>query len=51
MKLVRVLTVLVAVTISSLGIADAFHSNASCCQPGAKCCTDGSCPMCNHAGG
>jgi hypothetical protein len=50
MKLARIFAVIVAVAIPALGIADKLGSDdASCCHPGAKCCTDGTCPMCKHA--
>jgi hypothetical protein len=48
MKLARLLTVLLALGIPTLAIADAVTSSDSCCKPGAACCEHG-CPMCKHA--
>jgi hypothetical protein len=48
MKFVRLITLLVALGIPAIAIANAATS-ANCCKPGAACCDDGSCPFCHHA--
>ncbi|HET9991504.1 MAG TPA: hypothetical protein VFQ65_23405 [Kofleriaceae bacterium] len=48
MKLTRILIILLGLGIPALAIAHATASD-SCCQPGASCCHDPSCPFCPHA--